>query len=202
MLIVVGTFLLVGGAVFGVSSSSDRGAWAVRADPDEPPVSSDPGVVSTVPPTPAPTAEPPPWTEPATPDTAWTPETTVPEWEAPVQESEQWVPESAVPTDPPQSTQPAPMTTTENLLIGPSTTPAPSTTVERRSLSGSSVTRTDGSSDPKVWAVVAGLGAVAVGLGVATFLYWRRTRPDGEDSGGDRPRSRFSDLTITTPDPG
>ncbi len=97
----------------------------------------------------------------------------------------------------------APMTTTEDLLIGPATTPAPTTTVAKRSLSRSTVTRTGGSSDPKIWAVVAGLGAVAIGLGFATFLYWRRTRPTDEGSGerhGRKGRSRYADLVITTPD--
>lgn len=93
------------------------------------------------------------------------------------------------------------MTTTENLLIGPSTVPAPSTTVARRSLSGSSVTTSGGSSDPKVWAVVAGLTLVGIGLGAATFLYWRRTRPEGDGDSDGTARGRFADLTVTPADP-
>lgn len=110
-----------------------------------------------------------------------------------------------------QTPDTAPMTTTEDLLVGPSTTPAPSTTVRRQDLTTTAVTRKGGSSDPKIWMIVAALVLVAIGLGLATFLYWRRTRPelvegsDRPDSGsstgrGSRKRSsRFSDLVITVP---
>lgn len=110
-----------------------------------------------------------------------------------------------------QSSDTAPMTTTEDLLVGPSTTPAPTTTVRRQDLTTTAVTRKGGSSDPKIWMIVAALVLVAVGLGLATFLYWRRTRPDAV-GGPDRPDhgsppgrgsrkrgSRFADLVITVP---
>ncbi len=198
--VVVMVALLIG---FGATPTVfDRGAFAAPTDPDDPPVSTDPGVASTVPDTAPPSVEEPVWSDPGVPDTSWEPQTPATDWQPADEGSGQWVPETAAPSDPPRTAGAAPMTTTENLLIGPSTTAAPSTTVAKRSLSGSSVTRTDGSSDPKVWAVVAGLVAIAVALGVATFLYWRRTRPAPDGSGTDRPRTRFSDLTITSPDPG
>jgi len=110
-----------------------------------------------------------------------------------------------------QTSDTAPMTTTQDLLVGPSTTPAPTTTAPRQDLTTTAVTRKGGSSDPKIWMIVAALVLVAVGLGLATFLYWRRTRPvaadevDGPGRGpssgrGSRKRSsRFSDLVITVP---
>jgi hypothetical protein len=72
------------------------------------------------------------------------------------------------------------------------------------------VTTSGGSSDPKIWAVVAALALVAVGLGIATVCYWRRTRPtplsddgdlDGGRRSGPRKRSRYSDLVVSSPEP-
>lgn len=116
--------------------------------------------------------------------------------------------------DTPSSTSMPTMTTTEDLLIGPSTTAAPVTTIEPRELSGSSVTTKAGSSDPRIWAVVGALCLVAFGLGCATWWYWRRTNP-GEAGTGDRRgdrddkrgrgrsrrRSRYADLVVTSPEP-
>ncbi|MBS1848949.1 MAG: hypothetical protein JST73_11795 [Actinobacteria bacterium] len=110
------------------------------------------------------------------------------------------------------------MTTTQDLLIGPSTTAAPTTTLAPRHVTDSSVTRTSGSSDPKVWAVSGGLVAVAIALAIATVMFWRRTRPGegdgsgpGDGPGGDsegpsrrratRGRSRYADLVVTSPEP-
>lgn len=102
-----------------------------------------------------------------------------------------------------------PMTTTQDLLVGSVSTPAPTTTLVTRNLTGSSVTQSGGSSDPKIWVVVGALVLVALLLAVATVFYWRRTRPvGGGDHGGSdgqgrshRRRSRYSDLVVTSPEP-
>ena len=105
-----------------------------------------------------------------------------------------------------QTSDTAPMTTTEDLLVGPSTTPAPTTTAPRQDLTTTAVTRKGGSSDPKIWMIVAALVLVAVGLGFATVLYWRRTRPVAVDdldrpgrgpSSGRGPRKRGSRSSPT-----
>lgn len=97
------------------------------------------------------------------------------------------------------------MTTTEDLLVGPPPTQATTTTTPHEDLAQSTVTRTGGNSDPKVWAVVAGLVVIALALGVATVYYWRATRPvtEGEEQNrrrGGRGRSRYADLVITSPE--
>ncbi len=105
-----------------------------------------------------------------------------------------------------------PLTTTQDLLVGPPPSSTTTTTVVRQDLSTTAVTHKGGSSDPKVWLVVAGLVLVAVLLGVVTVLYWRRTAPalqtggdvdDGSGTGGRGRRrqggSRYSDLVITVP---
>lgn len=178
---------VVGGLGWG--PGGDRTAGAARGEPD-PPVTVDPGPTVSAPTETAPPVEPeetvPAWTPP--PESVWTPESTAPQWQPPAEDFTATVPATSVAQQSTPTSQNAPMTTTENLLIGPSTTPAPTTTLARRSLSGSSVTRTDGSSDPKVWGIVGALTAVGLGLGLATFFYWRRTDPRAESPG---------DLTVT-----
>lgn len=119
--------------------------------------------------------------------------------------------ESNAVADEPVVTTTPPMTTTEDLLVGPTTTRPAATTVAPRDVTGSSVARTGGASDPKIWAIVAALTLVAVALAVATVLYWRRTRPTGESGAGDpggtgrgsksRKRSRYADLVVSSPEP-
>ena len=93
------------------------------------------------------------------------------------------------------------MTTTQDLLVGPATTVAPTTTATAPDLTSSAVTKTGGNSDPKVWFIVAVLVVIAIGLGVATLLYWRRTRPEDPTAPpGSRRSSRYADLMITTPE--
>ena len=99
------------------------------------------------------------------------------------------------------------MTTTENLLIGPPPSTAAPTTIPQQNLNSTAVARKSAGSDPKIWAVVAGLVLLAIALGIATAMYWRRTDPrdiadDDEDGGGKRRQSRYSDLVITVPKSG
>lgn len=96
------------------------------------------------------------------------------------------------------------LTTTENLLIGPPPSTARPTTIPQQNLNSTTVARKSAGSDPKIWAVAAGLVLLAIALGIATAMYWRRTDPrdiadDDEDGGSNRRQSRYSDLVITVP---
>ncbi len=198
-------------------------AASLVAEPDDP-SQTVPASSGSVAPT-APATEPPVTVEPTTPPdqtvpqtSAWTAPNADDQWSAPAggASGDQWTPDqrtqdqTGATADPgaavSETTNP-PMTTTEDLLVGPSTTRAAATTVPPRDVAGTSVTRTGGSSDPKIWAVVAGLGLVAVALGAATVIYWRRTRPSPVSSAGSdaprrgsRGRSRSGDLMVTSPD--
>lgn len=99
------------------------------------------------------------------------------------------------------------MTTSENLLVGPPPTTSTPTAIPQQNLNSTTVARKNAGSDPKIWAVVAGLVLLAVALGIATVMYWRRTNPrdiadDDGDGGGKRRQSRYSDLVITVPKSG
>lgn len=220
-LVVLAAFVMVCGLV-----ATAPIAASLVADPDDP-SQTVPASSGSVAPT-APATDPPVTAEPTTPPdqtvpqtSAWTAPNAADQWSAPAggASGDQWTPDQRTQdqfgatagsdeqgaavsetTDPP-------MTTTEDLLVGPSTTRAAATTVPPRDVAGTSVTRTGGSSDPKIWAVVAGLGLVAIALGAATVIYWRRTRPLPVSSGGSdaprrgpRGRSRSGDLVVTSPD--
>lgn len=106
-------------------------------------------------------------------------------------------------TTSPPTTDDVTITTTQNLLVGPAPTTVTTTTIKPQDLQQTPVASSSAGSDPKVWAIVAGLVVLAVGLGVSTVMYWRRTRPlDDDDEFPDRGnrRSRYSDLVITVPD--
>lgn len=218
VVVVVAALVLLGGLASTLPVSAAPGA--VRDDPSEPTVAP-PTQPATVPPTAAPTA--PPQTTAATPATSEAPETSPPaswnqsssgdasdQWQQPRSSVTGRYSESASDDAAPVATTTPAMTTTQDLLVGPSTTRAAPTTVAPRDVTGSSVTTSGGSSDPKIWAIVAALTLVAVGLGVATVVYWRRTRPapladDGDVGGGrrsgPRKRSRYSDLVVSSPEP-
>jgi hypothetical protein len=219
--VTVTALALLGGLIVSLPRADVAGSLGVAvADPGDPTVA--PTSPDTPPPTVAPTA-PSPSVDQTTPQTAAptsSPATVWDQADSSNQSSGQWQPPSqaaasrnfqATDDGGVADTTTPPMTTTEDLLVGPATTRAPATTVAPRDVTGSSVTRSGGSSDPKIWAIVAALAAVAVGLGVATVSYWRRTRPtvDGrDDERGDddrratsRRRSRYADLVVTSPEP-
>lgn len=219
--VVIAAALIVFGGMLGSLPRADvAGALGgVVGEPGDPTVA--PTAPGTVTPTVAPTAPPvsveptsPPTDAPvtssvATWDQSGSSDQSSEEWQAPSQSSASASPQSTYDAGVTDTTTPV-MTTTQDLLVGPSTTRAAPTTVTPRDVD-SSVARTGGSSDPKIWAVVGALGAVAVGLGIATVLYWRRTRPEAEATGGgnddhgnrigSRRRSRYADLVVTSPDP-
>lgn len=103
----------------------------------------------------------------------------------------------------------APLTTTENLLVGAPPSTVTTTTIKSMDLTTSKVASRNAGSDPKIWAITAAMALAAIVLAVATVLYWRRTRPivdldpdsGGSGKGGSRHarRSRYSDLVITVP---
>ncbi|HET8929035.1 MAG TPA: hypothetical protein VFN21_00115 [Acidimicrobiales bacterium] len=218
--VVAAALVLLGGMIASLPRADIAGA--LGAVPGEP---GDPTVAPTTPGTATPSAAPTstPSVEPTSSPTDAPATSSAATWDqsgSSDQSSEQWqAPSQSIASQSPQSTYDAgvtatttpPMSTTQDLLVGPSTTRAAPTTVAPRDVTGSSVSRTGGSSDPKIWAIVAALGAVAVGLGVATVFYWRRTRPEaeapGDDDGdqtsrvGSRRRSRYADLVVTSPDP-
>ncbi len=82
--------------------------------------------------------------------------------------------------------------TTQQLLAGPTTaapTTAPSSATGSSSTGSAKQVTTQSTDSKKVWAVVAGLVLVAIGLLALTVLYARRTRPSPGDDGDD-PRGR------------
>lgn len=196
-------FVFLGAAAFGLlgTMSSAHALDLTKVEP--PPSSSPPTTGGTVPPaTTVPEVE---TTIPATSPPTSTVETAPPTTSAP---QSTWRPQQSGNTYSSNTVAPRersndagvnsvpPMTTTQDLLVGPSTTPAPTTTVAKRS--SSTVTTSQGKSDPKVWAVVVGLLVVALALGAATVFYARATKPVADTP--QRGRSRYSDLVITPPE--
>ncbi len=196
-------FAFLGAAAFGLLSTMTPAHALNVAKVEPPPSTAPPTTGGTLPPattvpevvTTIPTTSPPTSTVETAPPTTSAPQST---WQ-PQQNDNTYSSNTVAPRErnnDANADSVPPMTTTQDLLVGPSTTPAPTTTVAKRS--SSTVTTSQGKSDPKVWAVVAGLLAVALALGTATVFYARATKPVADTP--QRGRSRYSDLVITPPE--